>query len=297
MSDVLASTALEWFETVHQLGAPVAAFWQPTPAQPGRVSLGDRWYFKQHQAPVILGYGHYLGWERISVASMFQRYGLATGYPSAEKLVTSLRRHNPAFTLQSEVGNVLLSSVVGFPEPKPLADLVPPIRDLDGPFRYVAEGIQHEKLRELGDIQSQGNFVLRDNAAAEVQAVARKRRNGQNAFRLALLRRYGAVCAFTGETLPEALEAAHIQPYVDALSNHIGNGLLLRSDMHSLFDAGILSLTDNFRILVSKRVLGKHGWLDEMDGKAARLQSGNAFPSLEALSFHRRVVFEGGNRV
>ena len=58
-----------------------------------------------------------------------------------------------------------------------------------------------------------------------------------------------------GERTLPVLEAAHIQPYSDEGPHEIKNGLLLRSDLHRLFDAHFLTIDpDDRRILVSSRI-------------------------------------------
>lgn len=61
-------------------------------------------------------------------------------------------------------------------------------------------------------------------------------RQGQPAFRSGLLTAYEGQCALTGCTVVEVLEAAHITPYLGPETNHITNGLLLRSDLYTLWD-------------------------------------------------------------
>ncbi len=79
-------------------------------------------------------------------------------------------------------------------------------------------------------------------------------RKGQRHFRASVSRAYSNKCCITGETTPELLEAAHIQPYIDEDSNHIQNGLLLRVDFHKLYDNGLLTIDDNYRLHFSPQV-------------------------------------------
>jgi len=65
-------------------------------------------------------------------------------------------------------------------------------------------------------------------------------RQGQGQFRAQLLEAYGSRCAITGCSAVEALEAAHIHPFRGLHTNRIDNGLLLRADVHSLFDQGLI---------------------------------------------------------
>lgn len=63
-------------------------------------------------------------------------------------------------------------------------------------------------------------------------------RVGQQAFRKRLIAEYGETCAFTGSCPPQALEACHLYSYAELGKHHSDGGLLLRSDIHSLFDQG-----------------------------------------------------------
>lgn len=65
-------------------------------------------------------------------------------------------------------------------------------------------------------------------------------RRGQKKFRNQLLERFDGRCAISGCNIPELLEAAHILPYRGEEFNHPSNGLLLRTDLHTLFDWGVL---------------------------------------------------------
>lgn len=67
-------------------------------------------------------------------------------------------------------------------------------------------------------------------------------RRGQEHFRDQLLVAYGGRCAVTGCDARAALEAAHIEPYSDVASQDVRNGLLLRADIHTLFDLGLLRI-------------------------------------------------------
>ena len=81
-----------------------------------------------------------------------------------------------------------------------------------------------------------------------------KPRLGQSGFRVAVMDAYGRRCAVTEEKTLPVLEAAHIRPYADGGGHEVGNGLLLRSDFHTLFDAGYLTIDTDYRLLVSKRL-------------------------------------------
>jgi putative restriction endonuclease len=85
----------------------------------------------------------------------------------------------------------------------------------------------------------------------EVTLSSRIDREGQGAFRARILDAYGRCCAITGEHTEPVLDAAHIQPYLGARSNHVQNGLLLTKEFHTLFDLGYVGVTPDYQILVS----------------------------------------------
>ena len=79
----------------------------------------------------------------------------------------------------------------------------------------------------------------------------RVQRQGQPAFRAELLSRYDGKWMVIQETAEAVLEAAHIQPYMGLPSNTMSNGLLLRSDIHTLFDLHLLGIDSEGRVVLS----------------------------------------------
>ena len=67
-------------------------------------------------------------------------------------------------------------------------------------------------------------------------------RRGQRDFRDALITAYGGRCPITGVSTLHILEAAHIFPYLGPATNVTSNGLLLRADIHTLFDCRLLAV-------------------------------------------------------
>ncbi len=112
------------------------------------------------------------------------------------------------------------------------------------------------------------------------------RRQGQPAFRKKLLRAYGGCCAISDCDCDYALEAAHIQPYLGSETDHITNGLLLRSDLHLLFDYYKISVGEDFKVLISEDLKGTV--YEKLERKPLRLPADRAcWPNLVALKEHR----------
>src|SRR5690606_9947784 len=80
-------------------------------------------------------------------------------------------------------------------------------------------------------------------------------RRGQPLFRAKLLDAYGGVCAITGCTAVEVLEAAHVLPYRGAHTHRVDNGLLLRADLHTLFDCQLLWISPEHTVQMAPALL------------------------------------------
>ena len=76
----------------------------------------------------------------------------------------------------------------------------------------------------------------------EIQFRAIQTRRGQAKFREALLAAYNRRCAVTGCSIVELLEAAHIRPHAEQPDYSLSNGLLLKADIHTLYDLKLLSI-------------------------------------------------------
>ena len=113
---------------------------------------------------------------------------------------------------------------------------------------------------------------------------ARRVRRGQPAFRAKLLDAYEGRCAiFRMGAPPEVLEAAHILPHAETGLNELDNGLLLRSDLHSLFDAGTLQIDpSSMTVSISEDI--RDTAYGEYDGKKLRPRLDGGYPSLTYLS-------------
>ena len=107
-------------------------------------------------------------------------------------------------------------------------------------------------------------------------------RRGQDAFRRKLLRRYGQQCMVSKCDLPEVLEAAHIWPYRGPKDNHVDNGLLLRADLHTLFDLDLLGIHPN-TLCISMAENAKHCGYGIFHGKQLFVNV-NQKPSRQALA-------------
>ena len=113
-------------------------------------------------------------------------------------------------------------------------------------------------------------------------------RRGQSEFRESLLRAYNSTCCFSGCNVEQVLEAAHIVPYQGLATNHVRNGLLLRTDLHTLFDLGLITVdAATMTIIVDPALAGS--MYAEFDGHTIRLpRDPNDRPAEGLLEYHRQ---------
>lgn len=102
--------------------------------------------------------------------------------------------------------------------------------------------------------EAKSQLILEDSQAMYGKPVLTKVRLGQSAFRVLVTDAYNRKCAISGEKTLPVLEAAHIKPYAESGPHFISNSLLLRSDLHKLFDTGYLTVTKDLKVEVSKRI-------------------------------------------
>jgi HNH endonuclease len=108
-------------------------------------------------------------------------------------------------------------------------------------------------------------------------------RRGQPTFRKKLIAAYKGKCAVTGCDASDALEAAHISPYCGKQSNHVANGVLLRADLHTLFDLNLIGIEPTTATIRLAPELRQTSYADLQGKKLAVPRNLADRPSREAL--------------
>ncbi|MDP5459602.1 HNH endonuclease [Alishewanella sp. SMS8] len=137
---------------------------------------------------------------------------------------------------------------------------------------------------ELGIAHSESkDTVIATNVEKKYALVRTQLRVGQTDFRSALISNYNGQCCITKCSELAVLDAAHIRPYSGYHSNTLDNGLLLRSDIHKLYDRFLLSIEpESLTVKLSPTVKDKHYLI--LDGIPINL--GNIAPSQTFLEEH-----------
>ncbi len=133
--------------------------------------------------------------------------------------------------------------------------------------------------------QDTGRAVTLEDAEHDPLAyeqVQRRLRHHQSAFRSNLLTVYGHRCAVTGADVPAALQAAHIDPHSKTADNRTDNGLLLRADLHALFDMGLLRVSPvSLRIDLHPSL--RQSTYADLQGQQLRAREDDGRPNDDAL--------------
>lgn len=166
---------------------------------------------------------------------------------------------------------------------------------IDPHLRPVTELLGYEAIQTLqGVLEENGRSEAEEplppveavvTEGKRVEQVLRVIREGQAEFRKRLVAHYGAVCMVTGTAHASVIDAAHILPYNGAATNTLTNGLLLRKDIHALFDAGLLIIGPDLVVYVGAGL--EDPFYRSLDGKELIL---TAAPRMSQKALRRRLV-------
>lgn len=259
----------EWFEILARESAKATLdevnFWQPSPRAFRALSPGELFLFKLHRPAavgrdVIVGGGFFAYWTELPASVAWDVFGIANGARSLLEMRARIERYrrNGTGSRDYRVGCIALTRPFFF-EPETWVE----IHEWAGSVQ-VGKSFpltEDEGRRIWREIETR--LLVREAldpptaVAAEgprYREIVSRQRYGQGSFRLLVTDAYERTCAVTRERALPALEAAHIRPYADGGEHAISNGILLRSDLHRLFDAGYVTVSPEHRLEVSRRL-------------------------------------------
>jgi putative restriction endonuclease len=293
----------DWFRHLERLEPDEVNFWQPGGGKTFKVlQPGEPFLFKLHSPDnFIVGGGFFIRSSALPASLAWDAFEQKNGVDSLSELRSRIRKYRPGdTTVDPIIGcNVLiepffLSRESWIP--------IPPSFALN-----IVSGKSYDSEEQEGAAlwDAVRSSMPQDVRAAEPTAHEGPRfgdeyltrgRLGQGAFRVLVTDAYQRRCAVTGEKTLPVLEAAHIRPYSDLGPHRISNGILLRSDLHKLFDLGYVTITPELRLEVSPRL--KEEWQNGREyyayhGKelAFRPIGDRNQPSVEYLAWHNEHRF------
>jgi putative restriction endonuclease len=312
-------TDQDWFDFLRsQSGIEEVNFWQPSPnAVFHAIGRGDLFLFKLHRSErtgnrdLIAGGGVFVSYSVLPISLAWEDFEFRNGAASFSDMRQRLlhyRRIADDPHKDFQVGCIVLTQPFFFDESFwfTAPDWRPSIvrgkakgYELDNPAgRFIWDHLQLAwQGQRAFDLGAEARRVEEEHARYGRETTFRPRL-GQGAFRVSVTDAYRRACAITEEHSLPALEAAHIKPFNESGPHDVGNGVLLRSDFHRLFDRGYITITPEYRIEVSRRLKeefenGRSYY--PFDGKPLGHipVAADDRPKREWLTWHNENIFKG----
>lgn len=301
-------TDKSWYQHLARAAPDEVNFWQPSGSRTFRaLQPGEPFLFKLHSPDnFIVGGGYYVRHSPLPASLAWEAFGVKNGVTSFDDLVARIRRYRQG---ESAVDPVIECNVLA--EPFFLGERdwvpIPPswAANIVQGKTYDSDSADGAHLWEsVRNAASAGDARQAMPADSQLDAprfgieYLTRGRLGQGSFRVLVTDAYARRCAITGEKTLPVLEAAHIMPYARNGPHNVRNGLLLRSDLHKLFDLGYVTVTPDLRVEVSSRLRAE--WENGRDyyayhGKelSCRPHQPAEMPATHFLSWHNENAFKG----
>lgn len=267
MKYYLGVTDNGWFNYLRNINPEDVNFWQPGGAINFRALQPGAPFLFKLKSPInaIGGVGFFSTHSFLPISVAWDTFGNRNGcetYSEFKRMILAYRTNKS--DINPQIGCIVLTNPIFFeredwiPTPENWAKSI-----VQGKGYSTEEDIGNtlwnkvEVLLEkymFGEVPNDSLFVLREPEDRYRTSVLSKVRVGQGAFRVLITDAYQRRCSITGEKTLPVLESAHIRSYSENGPHSISNGILLRSDVHKLFDNGYLTITTDFKIEVSKRI-------------------------------------------
>jgi putative restriction endonuclease len=257
-------TDWDWFSQLREAAEiDEVNFWQPSPHAFRALTPGEPFLFKLHSPwNRIVGVGFFARYVALPVSIAWETFGPKNGAPSIFEMRRRVEKYRKVASLTEdyEVGCILLEQPTFFEEPDWIE--APDWKmNIQSGRRYRLDDepgkLLWEQIQPLiaGQAIKAGVISLAEPIGRRYgPPVFKFPRLGQGSFQAAIIDAYARRCAITGERVLPVLEAAHIRAYAEGGEHRIDNGLLLRRDLHTLFDRGYLTVTPEMEVIVSKRL-------------------------------------------
>ncbi len=293
---VVASTDPDWFRFLRgHAEVQEINFWRPGVTSM-QVARGAPWLFLIRGTDQIWGCAFFAAFSLMPIGVAWETFGQANGFDDFALFLRKIAKLKA--TPESAVGSIGCA-VLSSPE------------YFDVPIGYERFGRMYGPIKSF-DARSEQGAHLRTEVAARLRRDAEASaiiggglgkpvlvvpRLGQATFRIELEKQYRTRCAVTGERTRPVLDAAHIKPFSMVKEHALPNGLLLRKDIHRLFDDGYVTVSPDRRFRVSRAIKAEfENGRDyyALDNKPIlETVPLDARPAREYLEWHSDVRFKG----
>jgi putative restriction endonuclease len=296
---------------LEQPGLDEVNFWTPSAHFGFRGEVGAPFFFKlkaQHRH-AICGFAYFARYARLPDWLAWETFEGKNGCPTLESMRERIggiraRIDYRAASPSNAIGCILLAQPTFFqpdewvmgPIDWPPANLRHKRYELTvGEGRRIWEECLARRRPREAEVGAGRPLVAREDSPRYGTPQLVQPRLGQGIFRVAVMDAYSRACAVTEEHSLPALEASHIQPYAKDGPHDVRNGVLLRADLHRLFDQGYVTITPDYRLEVSPRL--KEDYRNgrsyyPLHGSKVSVPAASAdAPSSEFLRWHNERVY------
>ncbi|GAC1301524.1 MAG: hypothetical protein NVSMB24_04520 [Mucilaginibacter sp.] len=308
----LGTTDNSWFNYLRKINPEDVNFWQPGGNLNFRVlEQGAPFLFKlKYPMDVIGGVGFFSSHTFLPISVAWETFGNRNGCDTFDEFKRKILNYRVNKTdVNPQIGCIVLTNPIFFEE----KDW---IKTPENWSKSIVQGKAYATEEEIGrKIWDQVEFLLEkylidddkppqnglfasESPLRYRTSILSKIRIGQGAFRVLITDAYQRKCSITGEKTLPVLESAHIQSYAQSGPHAISNGILLRSDIHKLFDTGYLTITTDLKVEVSNRIKEEF-----LNGKEYYQYHGKTLatvplkeierPNRQYVEWHNSNVFKG----
>ena len=297
-------TDKNWYLRLRASAPEDLNFWQPSASQPATfLQPGTPFLFKLHYPEnAIVGGAYFTRFSVLPARLAWEAFGELNGVAGYRELRARIEQYaGRSLVGDPQIGCNVLCEPFFFDEDRwiPAPTSWSPNIVRGKTYDTAAREGQDLWLAVRERLQGRAESIASE---AETERYGKpflaRARLGQGAFRILVTEAYTRRCAITGERTLPVLDAAHIKPYSGLGEHALSNGLLLRKDLHALFDDGYLTVAADYRIEVSRRIReefenGREYY--RLHGESLQVLPLDAQerPSQELLAWHNNHVFLG----
>lgn len=301
-------TDYEWYSILKEEKCEEVNFWKPGGKTNFKaLNTNDMFLFKLHSPNnYIVGGGFFVRFSILPTFLAWDAFGIENGTLNLKELnqrVNKYKQRNNMDGNNLNIGCIILTEPFFFeekdwiPVPEDWAPSIVQGKTYDSQTEIGSRLYQqvNERLQKQSIIES--NILLEESARYGKEQLV-KHRLGQGAFRVVVTEAYHRKCSITGEKTLPVLDAAHIKAFAENGPNVAQNGLLLRTDIHTLYDKGYITVNDDYKVEVSKRLnqdFGNGKVYYEYHGKELINIPDNKveLPEKEYLRWHNENIYLG----
>ena len=271
MKYYIGVTDYDWFDFLSNRENEDINFWQPGGKSNFRVIKEGAPFLFKLKSPysAIAGIGFFASHSILPLDVSWNIFGERNGVESFfqfKRKITNYRNSRNPYSSNPNIGCIVLTDPIFFKK----SDWIPVPNNWS---KSIVQGKSYDTTTEIGKKlwekvelilhqyklferkeSSKSQLILAEPEAEYTKKYLMKVSLGQGAFRVQLTDAYHRRCSITGEKTLPVLEAAHIKPFSESGPNHIANGILLRADIHKLYDSGYLTFTNDYKVEVSHKI-------------------------------------------